>query len=223
MKRDFRCVSIDQRGCGESSDTAPFDLGTAANDVAHVVKALQLPPVIAVGHSLGGLVALLLNVRRPELVGGVVLGDTPVAPGRPLRWQRTATAILEAGSMSPMGEVIESYFVEATADEVRDHVRQTMLGCPAHVAAGMMSNGDEVNAQLATLVRAADRKPFMAIWAEQPLGDPEWLRNETMFVRQEPVAGAGHFFQLEQPAITNALLRAFVDDVRRDPRTPGEG
>jgi pimeloyl-ACP methyl ester carboxylesterase len=58
----------------------------------------------------------------------------------------------------------------------------------------------------------------MAIWSEKPLGDPAWLRDVTMFVRQEPVAGAGHFFQLEQPAITNALLRAFLDDIARDPR-----
>jgi pimeloyl-ACP methyl ester carboxylesterase len=41
-----------------------------------------------------------------------------------------------------------------------------------------------------------------------------------MFIRQEPVADSGHFFQLEQPAITNALLRAFLDDVERDPRLP---
>jgi len=39
-----------------------------------------------------------------------------------------------------------------------------------------------------------------------------------MYIRQEPIAGAGHFFQLERPAITNALLRAFLDDVQRDPR-----
>ena len=39
-----------------------------------------------------------------------------------------------------------------------------------------------------------------------------------MFVRQEPIAESGHFFQLEQPALTAALLRAFLDDVERDPR-----
>jgi hypothetical protein len=58
----------------------------------------------------------------------------------------------------------------------------------------------------------------MMIWAEKPLGDPGWVRDNTMFVRQEPVAEAGHFVQMEQPAVTNALLRAFLDDVARDPR-----
>ncbi len=218
LKRDFRCISVDLRGCGDSPPSPPYDLVTAADDIAGVIEALQLAPAIVVGHSLGGLVALLVNARRPELVSGVVLGDAPVAPGRPARWPRTVAAILEAGSMSPMAEVIESYFVDSTPDDVRDHVREVMLGCRAEVAAGMMANGDETNAQLTSLVKAADRKPFMAIWPEQPLGDPEWIRNETMFIRQEPISSAGHFFQLEQPAITNALLRAFVDDVRDDPR-----
>jgi pimeloyl-ACP methyl ester carboxylesterase len=68
------------------------------------------------------------------------------------------------------------------------------------------------------LVRAADQKPFMAIWAGKPLGDPAWLRDQTTFVRQEPIAGTGHFFQLEQPAVTSALLRAFLEEAERDPR-----
>ena len=45
----------------------------------------------------------------------------------------------------------------------------------------------------------------MAIGAARPLGDPAHLRDIAMFIRQEPVTGAGHFFQLEQPAVTNAL------------------
>jgi pimeloyl-ACP methyl ester carboxylesterase len=58
----------------------------------------------------------------------------------------------------------------------------------------------------------------MAIWAERPLGDPAWLRSVTRFARQEPLPGTGHFFQLEQPERTTALLRAFLDDVADDPR-----
>ncbi len=68
------------------------------------------------------------------------------------------------------------------------------------------------------LVKLADKKPFMVIWPETPDGDPSWFRDVAMFVRQEPVAGSFAVPQLDQPAITNALLRAFVDDVKYDPR-----
>jgi pimeloyl-ACP methyl ester carboxylesterase len=63
----------------------------------------------------------------------------------------------------------------------------------------------------------------MMIWAEKPLGDPGWIRENTNFVRQEPVAGTGHFVQIEQPEMTNALLRAFLDDVSNDPRATPKG
>jgi pimeloyl-ACP methyl ester carboxylesterase len=85
----------------------------------------------------------------------------------------------------------------------------------------MLEGFEDVAARFGELVRLADRKPFMAIWSGAPLGDPAWLRDSTMFVRQEPIPGAGHFFQLEQPAVTSALLRAFLDDIRHDPRGSG--
>ncbi len=69
-----------------------------------------------------------------------------------------------------------------------------------------------------SLVKLADKKPLMVVWPETPAGDPAWFRDVSMFVRQEPVAGTLSLPQLEQPAITNALLRAFVDDVKYDPR-----
>lgn len=76
--------------------------------------------------------------------------------------------------------------------------------------------GDRLAAE--SLVRLADKKPFMVIWPESPAGNPGWLRDVTMFVRQEPVAGAPADPRTEQPDITNALFRAFLDDVKNDPR-----
>ena len=93
-----------------------------------------------------------------------------------------------------------------------------MLACDPQVAAGQLTDNGFFAQHLGALLQAADKKPFMALWGSQPLGDPERLRQITFFLRQEPVTGAGHFLQLENPAMTNALLRAFVDDVRRDPR-----
>ncbi|MEP7215057.1 MAG: alpha/beta hydrolase, partial [Anaerolineaceae bacterium] len=85
LKRDHRCISVDLRGRGESAAVAPYDVFTAAADVASVIRSLQLPPVIAVGHSLGGIVALCLNRAEPELVAGVVTGDSPLELDAPRR------------------------------------------------------------------------------------------------------------------------------------------
>lgn len=223
LKGDYRCISVDLRGRGHSSHALPCDPETAANDVAAVVRQAGCGPAIVVGHSLGGLVGLLLNESHPDLVLGIVLGDSPVRAELGGHFDRTVDALREAGSTEPLRRLVDSFFVETTAEALRVRIGAMMLECPPDIAAGMLDNCQDLASRAADLVRAADRKPFMAIWAGKPIGDPAWLRDKTMFLRQEPIPGTGHFFQLEEPAITTALLRAFVDDVRRDPRLPAQG
>ena len=218
LSRDHRCIAVNLRGRGGSDALPPFDTTQAADDVAALMRELRVGPAIVVGHSLGGLVALLLNDRHSELVLGTVLGDSPLTTARAGRFENTSVAVAAAGSMSPMAEYLESFFTEATPDAIADYVRELMLNCPADVASGMLANGQVFADRLDELIKDADRKPLMLIWGQSPLGDPEWIREITTFARQEPMPGAGHFFQLERPDVTNALLRAFLDDVERDPR-----
>lgn len=218
LSRDYRCISIDLRGRGESSPMPPFDTTTQADDIAAVIETSEVAPAIVVGHSLGGIAALLLNDRRPDLVLGLVLADSPINAETGDRWPRLASAIREAGSMEAARAMVDSFFLDSGVSAVREHAASTMLGCPPDVAAGMLDNAEALPGRISELLKKADEKPFMAIWAERPVGDPTFFREQAVFVRQERIPGTGHFFQLEQPAVTNALLRAFVDDVERDPR-----
>lgn len=224
LSRDHRCVSLDLRGCGQSEARPPFDTTQAADDAAALIRALALGPAVVVGHSLGGLVALLLNDRHPATVLATVLGDSPLTSASGGGFAESVRRIEEAGSMEPMRAYLEqAFFTGASPAEVRQFALGRMMATPAEVAAGMLSNGDVFPRRMGELLRQADQKPLMAIWAAKPLGNPERLRETLMFVRQEPIAEAGHFFQLEQPGVTTALLRAFLDDVARDPRLRAMG
>jgi pimeloyl-ACP methyl ester carboxylesterase len=56
--------------------TRRFDAQECADDLAALVAAMALGPVIVVGYSLGGLVAQVFARRHPTLVSGLVLCAT---------------------------------------------------------------------------------------------------------------------------------------------------
>jgi len=89
-----RVVALDARGHGRS-ERFPGDVSRDAqvSDAAFVVEQLSLQPVVVVGQSIGGLTALSLAARRPELVRGVVLVDaSPPSGGEGVEEAVNATA-----------------------------------------------------------------------------------------------------------------------------------
>lgn len=72
----YRVVAPDLRGHGDGIRTSRFDASECADDLAAIVRELELGPVIVVGYSLGGLVAQLFARRHPGLVSGLVLCAT---------------------------------------------------------------------------------------------------------------------------------------------------
>jgi pimeloyl-ACP methyl ester carboxylesterase len=80
----YTLVGIDHRGHGRGLRTpARFALDDVADDAAALLGAVGLGPVIAVGYSMGGPVAMLLTRRHPALVAGLVVQATA------LDWRNT--------------------------------------------------------------------------------------------------------------------------------------
>jgi pimeloyl-ACP methyl ester carboxylesterase len=77
-RRARRIVSIDYRGRGGSDwdpDWTHYSVPVEAGDIAAVLEQLGIGSAIFVGLSRGGLHAMLLGGRRPELVKAMVLDD----------------------------------------------------------------------------------------------------------------------------------------------------
>jgi pimeloyl-ACP methyl ester carboxylesterase len=80
----LRILAIDQRGHGATPlPTRPdgrrswIDL---RDDLLALLKALDGPPVVLAGHSMGGTVSLLAAGARPDAVKGLVLLDPVIMP-----------------------------------------------------------------------------------------------------------------------------------------------
>jgi pimeloyl-ACP methyl ester carboxylesterase len=77
-----RAIAYDRRGWGSSSAPAGYARTTIeeqSEDLAHLVAALGAPAALC-GAGIGGLIALDLLLRRPELVASAVLIE-PALPG----------------------------------------------------------------------------------------------------------------------------------------------
>ena len=77
LSQHFNIIAPDLRGHGRSSrDSRGFNFHRSADDMAALIRELEVGPVIAVGYSLGGAVVQHLWRRHPELVSGLVLAAT---------------------------------------------------------------------------------------------------------------------------------------------------
>lgn len=97
-------IGIDHRGHGRGlRSLQPFDLDDVADDAAAVVRELGVGPVIALGYSMGGPVALHLARAHPDLVSGLVVQATA------LEWRATLRERLVWRFLPVMGVALRSW------------------------------------------------------------------------------------------------------------------
>jgi len=101
-----RCsfLTIDHRGHGRGmrSDHR-FQLDDIADDAAALLELLGTGPVIAVGYSMGGPVAMLLAQRRPHLVRALVVQATA------LEWCSSAVDRVRWKTVRIIGPLLRSF------------------------------------------------------------------------------------------------------------------
>jgi len=71
-------IAVDLQGHGRTADVdRPLDHALMADDVAALIARLELGRADVMGYSLGGVVALQVAIRHPQLVDRLVLASTP--------------------------------------------------------------------------------------------------------------------------------------------------
>jgi pimeloyl-ACP methyl ester carboxylesterase len=101
LARHFRVIAMDLRGHGDGIPVGwRFRLEDCADDVAALAKVLGIASFVAVGYSMGGMVAQLVWRRHGAMVSGLVLCATarnvlgsPAEKLAALTWPAAAAAI----------------------------------------------------------------------------------------------------------------------------------
>jgi 3-oxoadipate enol-lactonase len=92
LRRRFRLVLVDNRGCGASDRAAgSFTVADMAGDVVAVLDAAGIRRAHVLGASLGGMAAQELAIRHPDRVDGLVLACT--TPGWPFAYPMPAPSV----------------------------------------------------------------------------------------------------------------------------------
>ncbi len=133
---EYTTVTYDRRGCSRSAhlgDGEEMSIAAQADDAAALIGELRIAPAIVFGSSGGGLIALELLVRRPELVRGAIvhepaliaLADEAEVGGLDLG------PIVELAAVDPrraMGAFVRKVTSEATFQALDPELRERMLG-----------------------------------------------------------------------------------------------
>lgn len=219
-----RVVAVDQRGHGRS-ERAPTDVSREAHvaDVVFVTEQLGLAPVVLVGQSLGGHLAILVAARHPELVCGLVVVEASPAGG-------DEDAVREG--VGQLGESLRRWPVPF---ESRQAAVEYFGGPSPNAEAwadGLEQRDDglwpafEVQAMERTL-REAVSQPYWEEWRRircpvlivragsgtLDRGDAEAMAETLPQARLVEIPDATHDLHLDQPSEWRGALRKFLDEL----------
>ena len=215
---DWRCITIDTRGFGDSPAEPPFSVDRYADDVVAVLDHAGIARATIVGLSMGGYVAFALWRRAADRVRGLVFADTRAGADAADARERRRELIALARASGP-GPVVDRQLIGLLGKTTRGRRPQVEemargIGESATVEGvigaleALMARPDST-ATLATI-----SVPTLFIAGEEDVVTPPkeaWAMHEAVAnSRLELLAGAGHLSNIEVPAAFNVVLSEFL-------------
>jgi pimeloyl-ACP methyl ester carboxylesterase/CRP-like cAMP-binding protein len=231
LARRFRCVAADLPGYGNSERLAErTTIVRYADLMARLIQDLTDSPAVIVGHSMGGMIAITMALRYPQLVDRLVLlcptisghlstyinavvspitflerhpiANSVVAALEP-SMLRLTDRIMRPASFAERTEISDADYARLRADARRPgegRVRAECFWAMRH---------NDLRGRLGQL-----ETPGLVIWGAEdntvPLRDAGVVADEWRGVDLRIVPKAGHWPQFETPAFTRRAVAAYL-------------
>jgi pimeloyl-ACP methyl ester carboxylesterase len=213
-----RVIAADLRGHGRSSEPSQgYDAATFADDLARLLARLGCGPVVAVGHSLGGLVVSALAVHHPACVRAVVAID-PAYLVTATTLERVAP-LLEALDDDDPVSVVQAMLAGADAASTPAflrcwHVRR-VAGLAPHVLretlAGMAGGAGSLTSGAAGQDLLGRRRcPVLSVFTDPGRSAADQALFTDPRSRSVVWEGVGHSLHQERPDDLNRLVDAWL-------------
>jgi pimeloyl-ACP methyl ester carboxylesterase len=202
-----RVVLIDRRGHGRTADVAgPITYTLMRDDTIACIEALDIAGAHLVGWSDGGIIALQVAIARPDLVGRIVTLGSNASDDA---YTHAARTLLGRGS--PMLDLIRPDY-DAASPDGPDHWPVVL----EKVQKMWWDDPLDFRAELGKI-----EPPTMVMAGDDDCIDPG--HSVDMFRRLPNgrlaiVPGASHTAPVEQAALVNDMILAFLDG----PEKPAE-
>lgn len=228
----YKVIAPDTRGCGESSlpgATSDYHLSKLTQDLDTLLTELGHKKVHVIGHDWGSIIGWFFTMNYPHRVNSY----TAMSVGHPLAYAQGGLAQKIKGwytAAFQLRKVAEFLMRTGNWFAIRQFVGQAeetprwieKLQRPGRLTAGL--NYYRANVSLILPRKYPDiHVPVMGIYSD---GDrflsESQMKNSGQIVkgpwRYEKVVGASHWFQIEKPEETSALLVSFLDSQTKQSR-----
>lgn len=200
----YRVVLIDRRGHGRTPDVdGPITYELMRDDTIACIEALEVEGTHLVGWSDGGIVALMVAIDRPDLVGRIVtIGANASADAYTTETRATL------GTGSPLVDLMRADYETTTPDGadhwpiVLDKIQHLWWEAPLEFTDQL----GRINAL--TLVLAGDDDCI------EPAHSVEMFQRIPKG-RLGIIPGGSHAVPLEQPDLVNRMILDFLDGPER--------
>lgn len=240
-----QCLAYDLRGFGDSTlpDELPADqpgqgysLAAYAEDLHHLLTALDLSAVWLVGHSLGGSIALWGAAQMSDRVKGVICVNAGGGIYLKEQFEQFRAAGRQIVKLRPKWlkhlPLVDLLFVRAGAVQplARSWARQRLLDfVAAHPAAALgalleSTTEPEVH-RLPQIVAQLDQPTYFIAGDRDPIMEPQYVRHLASFhylfgdggENVVEIPNCGHLSMLEQPDLVAAAIQSIVANTSEHP------
>jgi pimeloyl-ACP methyl ester carboxylesterase len=210
FQKTYRLIPWDMRGHGQSDSPeaqALYSHAHTVEDMRAILDHLHIDQAVIAGHSLGGFMSLAFHVTYPARVKALILqgcGPGYRNPQAPAAWNARAeqrARTLEEQGLAALGGGSE---VRVSTQRSASGLAKAARGILAQVDATVIDSLPHIAVPVLVIVGDAD-KPF--------LDGSHYMAGRIPRATQVVVPQAGHGANIEQPAIVNASICTFLEQL----------
>ena len=207
FEKQFNPIIIELPGHGESGREGEEEIGKYAEHIHAFLKALNLPKVFFIGHSMGGAIVQTLALTHPEVMKGIVL----VGTGAKLRVLPMILEGIKNKFEETVPKIVQLVYSRKTSSELVKRGISDMMRCRPEVLYGdflacdrfdIMSQVERID--LPTLVLCGDEDELT------PVKFSQFLHQHIKGSKFEILPSAGHMVMMESSRAFNEKIKEFI-------------